>query len=160
METIREKIIQTLCERAQVIQIGSPQEYNIDFGGKSAFRNRSKVSPSEMPCVCVWADDETVKMEYGKAKKTMIVRIEGFSAVEEGNDVSKVSEQILGDLIVCFTSTKWQRGSKSPVVKDIISSMQYFQGGVSELSDGDNIAGAYIMLKVEYETLIGDPYNQ
>jgi len=159
METIRERIIKQFIERAKVICSSSPLIYNTELGLKPALRHRQTISPNETPCIVVWAFPEEAVNEYGKSVRSMVVRIEGFVYLTEGDDRSVVAEQVLGDLIRCFTSPEWNRRTGSPPEPDTILSLQYIGGGVSDFKDEEYTVGAYINVSVKYATEIGNPYK-
>jgi hypothetical protein len=159
MNTLRVQILKLFPERAKVLLVNSPQEYNINFGLKDALRNQPTISPEQRPCDVVWAGDEIAENKYGKSHKTMRVRLEGFVDFGENNH-AEIGEQILGDLIKCFTSPKWDRRMGSPPQKDLIDAMQYIAGGVTTPKDGDTTVGAFVDVEVKYFTEIGDPYSR
>ena len=160
MNTIREEIILELIARAAVISaLGSPQEYNTNCG-VNIIRERTKIDPAEIPCVIVWPQAEEAVNSYGRSMHTMPVNVEGiaeFGSVEPG----VIGEQILGDLIKCFTSPEWNRSRDlSPIQDDYIESIAYVGGATSTADDGFITAGAIARFSIIYWTAIGDPYSQ
>lgn len=163
--TIREKIIQEFLTRAALIRVSSPQVYATDIG-ENVLRARSKVDPSELPCIVVWPQVEEAEIKYGRQLCKMPLKIEGVVKYGE-TDPSVVAEQILGDLIYCFVSQSWDRRrlivGSSPVAYNnpYAESVVYTGGGTNDYPDGADITvGVFITLIVTYYTQIGNPYAQ
>ena len=165
MNTIRELIILEFLARAAVIvNTGSPQAYSTNIG-TNIIRARKSLDPDELPAVVIWPLPEENTNAYGKCKHTMQIRADGIAKFGT-TDQSVIGEQILGDLIKCFTSTTWDRRrpkATSPVTYDspYAESIVYTSGGTdSTLEDGAVAVGSQATFTVTYWTKIGNPYEQ
>ena len=167
MNTIRELIILEFLARAAVIvNTGSPQAYSTNIGS-NVIRARKSLDPDELPAIVVWPLQEENTNAYGKSKHVMQIRAEGVCKFGT-TDPSVIGEQILGDLIKCFTSPTWDRrrivtSPASPVTYNspYAESIVYTQGGTdSTMEDGAIAVGSQATFKVTYWTKIGDPFNQ
>jgi len=162
-ETIRELIIQELVSRAAVIRSGgSPELYATDCG-ETVYRARPKVDPGDVPCIVIWPRPEEAENIHGQVRHRMPVQIEGI-AVFGQTEPSAISEQILGDLIRCFTSSAWDRrravaGSPVTYLAPYAESIIYQGGGADAYpEDGSKTVGASAQFQITYWTAIGDPY--
>lgn len=127
MNTIRDRII--LAVLAKLAGAVTANQYNLNCGG-NVFRCRQNVDPdvipSEIPCFVVWPQPEEVARDYGKARHTMPVRIEGIAPFGTSNP-SVIAEQILGDIIEAATGIEW--------------TLPFTSGGTYVIKPGDYIAG-------------------
>jgi hypothetical protein len=167
MNTIRELIILELIARAAVMRTtGSPQSYATDIGA-TVLRTRPKIDPDDLPCTVVWPQVETAENANGQSRHRMPVKIEGI-AVFGAENLSVISERILGDLIKCFTSPAWDRrrivtSPASPVtyLNPYLENIVYQGGGTDSYPEaGSTTVGASATFLVTYWTKIGDPYSQ
>lgn len=165
MDTIRELIIQEFITRAAVMRsTGSPQVYATDVGA-TVLRGRAKVDPSEHPCTNILPQAETAENANGLSRHRMPIKVDGL-AIFGQSDPSVIAEQILGDLIKCFTSPTWDRRrpvAGSPVTyREPYAESIVYQGGGSDsvLEEGSTSVGAAALFLVTYWTLRGDPCAQ
>lgn len=166
-DTIRELIIQEFTTRAALLRnTASPPAYVTDMGD-NVLRARVRVDPSELPCIVIWPMSEEAENAHGMSRHRMTIRVDGIMAF--GSDSpSVVGERMLGDLISCFTSPKWDRrriatSPESPVTYEepYAESVVYQGGGVEEFPEEGSVSvGVQIRLLVTYWTAIGDPYTQ
>jgi len=159
MDTIRILIIKEWKERARVIVTTSPIEYSRNLGAKTPLLYRPVIAPAETPCVVLWSKDETSEKKYGKQYNSMVLHVEGIDFFLNREPL-EVGEEILGDLIKCYSSPEWNRRTGSPPKNDYIESISYIKGGVYPISDGDKTVGAYADFIVTYYTKVGNPYEQ
>lgn len=158
MNTVRESIILKFIERAKVIVVSSPAEYSTNVGAKDMLRCRYTIAPEERPCLVIWPREETSKNEYGKASRNMKIQIEGHIEVVDGVNPSVTGEQLLGDIIKCFSAPNWFNAG-SPAPTKYINTIVYVGGDVAIPRDGEVIVGAVAEFDVNYVTAIGDPYS-
>lgn len=121
-DTIREQIISAIITEAA--NILTANGYNISLG-TNVFRAVKKFDAS-VALVVLPQPEESERIEYGAVLNIMPVKLEGFK--DESTDHSKVSEQILGDLIEFMTASTF--------------TMAYTSGGTYEIEIGDMITGA------------------
>ncbi|MBN1613934.1 MAG: hypothetical protein JW950_05665, partial [Deltaproteobacteria bacterium] len=117
---------------------------------------RTRFDPDDLPCVVVWPQEETAENKYGRSRHVMPVNIEGLMNFGSG-DPSVIGEQMLGDLIKCFTDQAWVQ-TDSPA--HFFESIEYAGGGTSAPYEGDKTVAAVARFNVVYWTAIGDPYSQ
>jgi hypothetical protein len=128
-------------------------------------RSRAKVDPDELPCLIIHAQDEEINNIHGYAKHQMTMKIEGLVKFGSSSP-SVISEQILGDIIKCFTAQTWDRrriaaSPASPVtyLRPYADSIVCTAAGPGDApEDGALTAGAWTILKVTYMTVMGNPY--
>lgn len=156
-DTIREQIIAKLVTRSAVIK--TTGGYNTNMGS-NPFRAQRHIDPTESPCVNVWPQVESCSRQYGYEVNEMEVAIEGisyFASTVASADISKLAEQILGDLKKCFLDPTARTTAYGTLLDDI----QYISGGVYNYPGEElEYTGARMNLKITYQNKIGDPYSQ
>lgn len=166
-DTIRELIIQEFLTRAALLRnTASPPAYVTDMGD-NVLRARVKIDPSELPCVVIWPMAEEAENAHGLSRHRMTIRVDGIMEFGSSSP-SVIGEKMLGDLIKCFTSPKWDRrrlvaSPASPVTynQPYADSIVYQGGGIEEFPEEGSVSvGVQIRLMVTYWTAIGDPYTQ
>ncbi|HBJ74421.1 MAG TPA: hypothetical protein DDY86_02600 [Syntrophaceae bacterium] len=151
-DTIRELVIQSIIARAAVIlHVDSPPSGYETNCGSNVFRARSRIDPSELPCVVIWPQAEGAENAHGQSRHRMPVKIEAIMAATAAT-ASVNGEKLLGDLITCFTSPLWAR------TPDYIDSIVYQGGGYDAPEEGSQSVGVSAMFLVSYWSNIGDPY--
>jgi len=163
-DTIREKIIKQIAARAAVIT--TTNGYNTDMG-LNVFRAVKDSAKKGLPACIVHPRPETAESNYGSVEMIMPVRIEGIVAYGSA-DASVVADQILGDLIKCFSDPSWDRRTlvtspASPVayLDPYDNGIKYKGGGTDEYPNAEDLTvGASVLIEVYYSTKLGNPYEQ
>lgn len=139
-ETIRELIIQDIKTQLAILS-----DYTV-YRGITQFQNE------DLPVIAMWPEVEDSERQYGIQKATMPVNISAIKIVGDVNP-SVLGEQMLGNLITCIV------GGRSNVSK--IEDLRYTGGGVENYPEAEEqTIMVQCNIEVDYETLIGDPYNQ
>ena len=147
-ETIREQIILTILTGLADVKVinGFEVEY------VNVCRAKGKHDPGSLPLAVVWPKPETSSRLYGCAVNVMPIKIEVLT-MPGAENVSVVSEKILGDLIVVMDVI---RKSTS-----LVDDMEYKSGGSEGYPDDSSGAlGVTIEYEVKYQTVSGDPFSQ
>lgn len=149
MVTIREHIIAAFQTAMAVINVANG--YHSD-AGNNVIRCRKSLDPAELPCVVLWPGLEIPESrEYGSQNCSMKLGIEGH-ALFGAENMSVVSERILGDLY---------RALFSQEIISYADEILYESGGTDSYPDtGDVAIGVKITLNIKYNYLIGNPYSQ
>lgn len=153
MNSIRELIIQEFSTRALVIRNdGNPQAYSTDIGLQAPLRCRPSLALTETPRMVLWPQPETSVNKYGKSLHVLTMKVEAICECKDENLKSVTGEQMLADMIQCFSNSEWNTS--------YIDALVYTGGGVNVPVDGDVTVSAYAEFLIQYFTVIGDAYRQ
>lgn len=148
--TIRERIISAYLTR--LTSWTTENGYNYACGS-SVFRAVGSIEDADLPAVVVWPQSETVEQLYGRNVCTFVLKIEALAGIGTENK-NVVQEKLLGDVIKIMTDP-------AVAVTPLINSIIYTGGGPAGIEKvEETVTAVSAEFKIEYETLIGNPYSQ
>jgi len=152
--SIRELIIQSLINRADIILIENGYKTNI---GTTVYRAIPSIDPDALPAIVIWPQPDTENQrQYGCDNIIMSVRLEGLMKHGSSN-ASVIVEKMLGDLRKAFTDPS----IKSDAYGTLIDDIYYSAGGTDSYpKESDIVTGCNAILNIKYKTLTGNPYSQ
>lgn len=117
--------------------------------GESVHRASKHIESDDLPACVLWPQEETATHEYGMSVQAMPVRLEVLAEIG-ADGPSVVQEKLLGDAIKAMSTLP-------PLARDIA----YTGGGPVAAQDPEReITGIVANFEIEYDTMVGDPYNQ
>jgi hypothetical protein len=152
-DTIRELILQDLATQAATIRTSGG--YNTEVGA-NVFRGKMEfASPaSDLPAVSILPEPDQAEKRYGKQDCVMPINVHALQFYGS-NDVSRLAEATLGDLISCLV------GGRAAYTSATVDEVVYTGGGAEEYPAGDEqVLHVRCSLEISYKTVLGDPYSQ
>lgn len=148
-DTIREQIISAYLARLADWTTGNGFNYSC---GESVERAKAEVNEADLPVVVLWPQPETAEFAYGINRCSMVLKLEVLALVENENR-SVVQERLLGDAIKIMTDP-------AVTVASLVAEIAYQGGGPAGTEKAEETVTAISAeFKVEYETVVGDPYS-
>jgi hypothetical protein len=122
--------------------------------GNTAQRAVQNIEFEDLPACVMWPQAETVIQRYGQNVCEMIVKVEALAAAASTANPSVIQEKLLGDVIKIMTDP-------SVVVTALVENILYTEGGPAGIAKPEEkVTAVYAKFKIEYATLIGNPYSQ
>jgi len=150
--TIRKEIIANIV--TSLADIRTANGYVTEIG-TNVFKVRKNLSSSKLPAITVWPQSEDNEKIHGKNRSTMPIRIEGILAFTQGDDLSDLAEDILGDI------RKRMEDLSDDVTSGLADRIEYQSGGVDEYPEpGDAAVVCSAVFNIVYKTVAGDPFSQ
>ncbi len=149
-DTIREQIIAAYLTRLADWTTGNGCHYSC---GNCVERAKGTIEEDALPAVVLWPQAETVEPAYGINICSMVLKLEALALIGDENR-SVVQEKLLGDAVKIMTDP-------SVTVTSLINDIAYTGGGPAGTEKAEEVVTAISAeFKIEYETAVGDPYNQ
>lgn len=147
-DTIRKQVLTVLVQTLESATFAAIPGAGVYFG-LQAFDQQN----NPLPLVSVIPVIEESEQMHGRVKNSFTVTVLAVASLGEENP-GEFAEDILGDLISAIFQADFG-------TVEIIE-MRYFGGGVAQYPDDFDIPllTVEMSLMIEYETVLGDPYNQ
>ena len=140
--TIRDQIMVALLARLQTIY-------------PSAERKYLRTIESNLPAAIIWDSSEyATNVVYGKQRLKFMANVAIGHRLSANENASVIGNDLLGNLIKVIIASDQTLGSLAIAVRYQNSNINYPEPG------GDWIVGLETTFEVEYETNLGDPYQQ
>lgn len=119
-----------------------------------AVRNHIRLLDEGLPALSVWDESEADSgKKYGKQSLRLIVNVAYADYLPPSSNPSKIGNAMLGKLIAAAIGTDSSLGGLAESVRYQSSQIDYPEAG------GDWIIAVDMSLEINYEIVLGNPYN-
>ena len=153
-ETIREKILAAIGVKLALAT--SANGYVLDCGTNVGRENLQSDADNVLPAFAYNSGDETAENIPRFVVCKMVVGVEGHVVIGDGDDQSKLKEQIRGDIIKIMTD----RATIAATTGGLADDVKYTNSGNATAKASDNSVGIQVVFEVEYKFKTGDPFSQ